>query len=272
MLPYEAKKWFEVEENKYDFTRLPLPSMQYDEEVVRFNINKVQRPNNIVVVAPSFQKEKVVVEPVDFVDRNKTGMREVAEINKKRYELIQQQKQNRSTMSLSRASARTKASSTVDQSVIENNLMTPRSLKLKMVRSASANRHGKAPIVRQLFAQYAVLEQAERESREMNSQFFRQSESAQNVTIVDTNIDLSRQDSAEKPKAANFAHTPSTKPLKADWKVNSSFINSALVSDRLNFLASRENTVIDNPYHNSHIARVFNFIRDETRSQTLRQD
>jgi len=35
-----------------------------------------------------------------------------------------------------------------------------------------------------------------------------------------------------------------------------------LVSDRLNFLASRENTVIDNPYHNSHIARVYNMTRE----------
>jgi len=33
--------------------------------------------------------------------------------------------------------------------------------------------------------------------------------------------------------------------------------SATLINDRLNYLATRENTVIDNPYQNSKIARVF---------------
>jgi len=91
----------------------------YDEDVVRYNINKVQRPENIVVVAPSAQKEVVVVEETDFVQKNKTGMREVSEINKKRVMMMQKQKElskkmrntRSSTSLISKASSKTKASS-----------------------------------------------------------------------------------------------------------------------------------------------------------------
>jgi hypothetical protein len=45
------------------------------------------------------------------------------------------------------------------------------------------------------------------------------------MTILDTNADLSRSDSIEKEtspvskKKYQFVHTPSTKPIKADWRV-----------------------------------------------------
>jgi hypothetical protein len=89
VIPYEAKKWFEVEENKYDFTRQPLAFMNYDEDVVRHNINRVKRPAGVEVIAPPAEKEKIVIEPTDFVDKNRSGMREVAEVNRKRAELLQ---------------------------------------------------------------------------------------------------------------------------------------------------------------------------------------
>lgn len=143
MIPYEGKKWFEVKKGIYDFTRIPGNFMAtYDEDVVRYNINKVQRPENIVVVAPSAQKEVVVVEETDFVQKNKTGMREVSEINKKRVMMMQKQKElskkmrntRSSTSLISKASSKTKASSQQD-SVFwgRENLTTP--MKLKSVSS-----------------------------------------------------------------------------------------------------------------------------------------
>jgi hypothetical protein len=50
-IQYEAKKWFQVAENTYDFTKVPLACMHYDEDIVRYNINRVPR-KDIVVVAP----------------------------------------------------------------------------------------------------------------------------------------------------------------------------------------------------------------------------
>ena len=135
VIPYEGKKWFEVKDGVYDFTRIPGDFLTtYDEDVVRHNINKVKRPDNIVVVAPSAQKEIEVVEPVNFVDKNKTGMREVADVNKKRIMMMQKQKElKRSTRSsaslLSRASSKTKASSYQESVIGKDNLLTPLRLK-----------------------------------------------------------------------------------------------------------------------------------------------
>ena len=129
VIPYEGKKWFEVPglENVYDFTRLPLDFMTYDEDVVRYNINKVKRPLNIHVVAPSKQKVKIFEEPVNHVERNKDGLTEVSAINKKRAMIVQQQR----SMTSSRASTKTKASSQFDKSTCGQ--LTPRSLRLKTV-------------------------------------------------------------------------------------------------------------------------------------------
>jgi hypothetical protein len=69
-----------------------------------------------------------------------------------------------------------------------------------------------------------------------------------------------------------LVQTPTKTPLKAVWRLPSGFINSAIVTDRLNQLASRENTVIDNPYHNSHIARVFNATRDNQMTRAESQE
>jgi hypothetical protein len=66
---------------------VPLACMHYDEDIVRYNINRVPR-KDIVVVAPLKEKEKVYIKPVDHVQRNMTGLREVAEINKKRAEMV----------------------------------------------------------------------------------------------------------------------------------------------------------------------------------------
>ena len=49
VVPYEGKKWFEVQEGVYDFTRLPGSFVKYDEDVVRYNINKVARPISITI-------------------------------------------------------------------------------------------------------------------------------------------------------------------------------------------------------------------------------
>ena len=46
---YEGKKWFEVQEGVYDFTRLPGSFVKFDEDVVRYNINKVARPISITI-------------------------------------------------------------------------------------------------------------------------------------------------------------------------------------------------------------------------------
>jgi hypothetical protein len=70
-----------VEENVYDFTRMPGKCVKYDEEVVRFNINKVARPKTAIVIAPSVVKPVIMPEKVDFVEKNRQGMREVSRIN-----------------------------------------------------------------------------------------------------------------------------------------------------------------------------------------------
>lgn len=65
----------------YDFTRMPGKNVKYDEEVVRFNLNKVARPKTAIVIAPSAVKQVVVPEKVNFIDKNRNGLREVSSIN-----------------------------------------------------------------------------------------------------------------------------------------------------------------------------------------------
>jgi len=62
----------------YDFTKMPGKFVKYDEDIVRFNINKVARPKTAIVIAPSAVKPVILPEKVDFVERNRQGMREVS--------------------------------------------------------------------------------------------------------------------------------------------------------------------------------------------------
>ena len=59
---YDATK-YKNEQGEYDFTKAP----GYNEEIVRFNINKVKHPPGMVIVAPTAVEEKIVIPPTNFV-------------------------------------------------------------------------------------------------------------------------------------------------------------------------------------------------------------
>ena len=74
---------FRNENGHFDFTNAP----GYDEEVVRFNINKVKHPENMVIAKPTAVKEVYVPPKSDFVQKNKDNtQRHYSEINQKRFE------------------------------------------------------------------------------------------------------------------------------------------------------------------------------------------
>lgn len=59
---YDATR-FKNERGEYDFTKAP----GYDEKIVRYNINKVKHPPDMVIVAPTAVEEKVIIPPTNFV-------------------------------------------------------------------------------------------------------------------------------------------------------------------------------------------------------------
>lgn len=72
-------KRLQVAPNVYDFTK----AYGYDEDLTRYNLNKVNRPDMTTVIAPSLKKEVKVKEIKDYVKKNKKNMIEVSHINVK---------------------------------------------------------------------------------------------------------------------------------------------------------------------------------------------
>ena len=62
---YDATK-YKNEKGEYDFTKAP----GYNEDVVRYNINKVKHPPGMVIIAPTAVKEIIFIPPTNFVTRN----------------------------------------------------------------------------------------------------------------------------------------------------------------------------------------------------------
>ncbi len=66
---FDPKK-LQVKPGLYDFTR----AHGYDEDLVRYNLNKVVRPQTAQILAPPLVKEIVKKEKPDFVKMNRTGL------------------------------------------------------------------------------------------------------------------------------------------------------------------------------------------------------
>jgi len=62
---YDATR-YKNEQGEYDFTKAP----GYNEQIVRYNINKVKHPSDMVIVAPTAVEEKIIIPPTNFVQKN----------------------------------------------------------------------------------------------------------------------------------------------------------------------------------------------------------
>ena len=67
-MAYDASK-FKNCLGQLDFRKL---GQSYDEDYIRGNINRVLQSSDTVIVAPTRQPEKVLIEPTDFIELNKT--------------------------------------------------------------------------------------------------------------------------------------------------------------------------------------------------------
>lgn len=76
---FDPKK-LQVAPGLFDFTK----AHGYDEELTRYNLNYVKRPDTAQILAPTLIKEVKKKEKPDFVRTNKTGLGEVSSINLKR--------------------------------------------------------------------------------------------------------------------------------------------------------------------------------------------
>jgi len=56
-----------TEKGEFDFTI----AKNYDEDLVRCNLNRVKRPNTALVIQPTLVKKKEIVEPTNFIDVNR---------------------------------------------------------------------------------------------------------------------------------------------------------------------------------------------------------
>ena len=79
-------KEFQVSPGVFDFRKAP----NYDEEIVRYNLNKVNRPKTAKVIAPTLVKEVEVKKVPNFVRLNRDGLSEVSRINQKRVEMMKE--------------------------------------------------------------------------------------------------------------------------------------------------------------------------------------
>lgn len=70
-------KEFQVEPGVYDFRKAP----GYDEDIVRYNLNKVKRPKTAKILAPTLVKEVEVKEAPNFIKMNKNGLNEISRLN-----------------------------------------------------------------------------------------------------------------------------------------------------------------------------------------------
>ena len=101
-------KEFQVQPGVYDFRKAP----NYDEEIVRYNLNKVKRPKTAKILAPSLVKEVEVKKVPNFVKMNQNGLSEVSRINQKRVEMM---KETSTTMASRMTKATTAESSMMQQ-------------------------------------------------------------------------------------------------------------------------------------------------------------
>ena len=82
---FDPKK-LQVRPGIFDFTK----AHDYNEDLVRYNLNKVVRPVTALIKAPTLVKEIIIKEKPDFVRQNKTGLGEVSSINLKRVQMMKQ--------------------------------------------------------------------------------------------------------------------------------------------------------------------------------------
>ena len=80
---YDPKK-LQVEPGVFDFTK----AHGYNEDLTRYNLNYVKRPDTAHILAPTLIKEVIKKEKPDFVRTNKTGLGEVSSINLKRVQIM----------------------------------------------------------------------------------------------------------------------------------------------------------------------------------------
>ena len=70
---YDPKN-LQVSPGIYDFTK----AYEYDEDLVRFNLNYVKRADSLKVIAPTLVKEIPPVEIPNFLKLNKNGLQAVS--------------------------------------------------------------------------------------------------------------------------------------------------------------------------------------------------
>lgn len=76
---YSGKR-FMVAPNVYDFAK----AHDYDEDIVRYNLNKVKRPNTAIVINPPLVKEVEQKVETNFVRENRAGLNDVNHLNKRK--------------------------------------------------------------------------------------------------------------------------------------------------------------------------------------------
>ena len=82
---FDPKK-LQVAPGQYDFTK----AHGYDEDLTRWNLNYVKRPDTAHIIAPTLIKVVPPKEKPDFVRLNRTGLGEVSSINLKRVQMMKQ--------------------------------------------------------------------------------------------------------------------------------------------------------------------------------------
>ena len=87
--PYDPKK-LQVAPGVYDFTK----AHNYDEDLVRYNLNYVNRPNTVEVLAPSLVKEIPIIPKPNFIKQNMENLNCISDLNLNRQQMLKSQQED----------------------------------------------------------------------------------------------------------------------------------------------------------------------------------